>query len=104
MTTGKDPGQPHPRQGPGASALGGDGTGARSLTKSYPGSAEAVAGVDLSVAKGEIFGFLGPNGAGKSTIIAPVATRCQWAVPRCLVTARLGLVTEIRADAWRDAR
>ncbi|MGA2973672.1 MAG: ATP-binding cassette domain-containing protein, partial [Candidatus Bathyarchaeia archaeon] len=28
---------------------------------------EAVAGVDLAVKKGEIFGFLGPNGAGKST-------------------------------------
>jgi len=29
----------------------------------------AVAGVDLSVAGGEIFGFLGPNGAGKTTTI-----------------------------------
>jgi ABC-2 type transport system ATP-binding protein len=28
---------------------------------------EAVKGINLSVYKGEIFGFLGPNGAGKST-------------------------------------
>jgi len=30
---------------------------------------EAVKGVDLDVAKGEIFGFIGPNGAGKTTTI-----------------------------------
>jgi len=33
------------------------------------GSFVAVDGIDLSVKKGEIFGFLGPNGAGKSTTI-----------------------------------
>ena len=33
------------------------------------GKLTAVDGVDLSVRRGEVFGFLGPNGAGKSTLI-----------------------------------
>ena len=39
------------------------------LSKRY-GSAEALAGLDLEVTEGEVFGYLGPNGAGKSTTIA----------------------------------
>jgi len=35
---------------------------------------EAVQGVDLTVGKGEIFGFLGPNGAGKTTTLRMLAT------------------------------
>ncbi|WP_319526532.1 ATP-binding cassette domain-containing protein [uncultured Desulfosarcina sp.] len=38
------------------------------LTRRF-GSFTAVDHLDLSVARGEIFGFLGPNGAGKSTTI-----------------------------------
>ena len=33
----------------------------------YYGRHRGIAGVDLAVAKGEVFGFLGPNGAGKTT-------------------------------------
>ena len=33
------------------------------------GSVTAVGGVDLTVARGDVFGFLGPNGAGKTTTI-----------------------------------
>jgi ABC-2 type transport system ATP-binding protein len=38
----------------------------RGLRKSY-GSQVALAGLDLSVPKGTVYGFLGPNGAGKTT-------------------------------------
>jgi len=41
------------------------------LTKRF-GAATAVAGLDLSVGKGEVLGFLGPNGAGKSTTMKMV--------------------------------
>jgi ABC-2 type transport system ATP-binding protein len=34
----------------------------------------AVNGIDLKVAEGEIFGFLGPNGAGKTTTLRMLAT------------------------------
>src|SRR5881296_3867422 len=34
----------------------------------------AVAGIDLTVAPGEIYGFLGPNGAGKSTTVHMLTT------------------------------
>jgi ABC-2 type transport system ATP-binding protein len=40
----------------------------RGLRKAY-GDTVAVAGVDLTVASGEIFALLGPNGAGKTTTI-----------------------------------
>ena len=38
------------------------------LTKRY-GDVAAVEDIDLTVERGEVFGFLGPNGAGKSTTI-----------------------------------
>lgn len=43
------------------------------LRKTY-GPVEAVAGVDLTMAPGEIFGLLGPNGAGKTSIISTIVT------------------------------
>lgn len=40
----------------------------RGLRKQF-GRTLAVAGLDLEVRRGEVFGFLGPNGAGKTTAI-----------------------------------
>ena len=48
--------------------------GLRRVFKSRKRAVEAVAGVDLTVRKGEIFGFLGPNGAGKTTTLRMLAT------------------------------
>lgn len=46
---------------------------ASGLTRVF-GNVTAVAGVDLTVAKGSVFGLLGPDGAGKSTLIRMLAT------------------------------
>ena len=40
----------------------------RGLRKAY-GAVQAVRGLDLDVARGEVFGLLGPNGAGKTTTV-----------------------------------
>ena len=42
--------------------------------KTKGGSVDAVQGVDLTVAAGQVFGFLGPNGAGKTTTLRMLAT------------------------------
>jgi len=41
------------------------------------GSTTALAGVDLEVPEGMVFGLLGPNGAGKTTLIRILATLLQ---------------------------
>src|SRR3954451_3894773 len=45
----------------------------RGLKKSF-GKTHAVAGVDLAVSAGGVYGVLGPNGAGKTTTIRMLAT------------------------------
>jgi ABC-2 type transport system ATP-binding protein len=42
------------------------------LVKRY-GALQALAGIDLGIARGEFFGLLGPNGAGKTTLISILA-------------------------------
>src|SRR5687767_11395538 len=46
---------------------------ATGLVKSF-GDTRAVAGVDLAVRSGSVYGVLGPNGAGKTTTIRMLAT------------------------------
>lgn len=58
---------------------------AKSFKKPFSGKkVEAVRGISLEVARGQIFGFLGPNGAGKTTtikmltgLIAPTSGRAS---------------------------
>ncbi|GAA1718649.1 ATP-binding cassette domain-containing protein [Kribbella yunnanensis] len=53
---------------------------ARGLVRTFKtrrGPVQAVQGVDLAVADGEIVGFLGPNGAGKTTTMRMLATLIQ---------------------------
>lgn len=59
----------------------------RGLIKQYR-DATALAGLDLTVEAGQVFGFLGPNGAGKTTTL------------RIL----LGLVTPTAGQAWLNGR
>jgi len=47
---------------------------AEALAREFKGGVVAVAGIDLHVAEGEIYGFLGPNGAGKSTTVHMLTT------------------------------
>jgi ABC-2 type transport system ATP-binding protein len=57
------------------------------LTKRYRGTT-ALAGLDLTVEAGQVFGFLGPNGAGKTTTL------------RIL----LGLVGATSGQAWLNGK
>jgi ABC-2 type transport system ATP-binding protein len=66
----------------------------RGLVKRY-GALTALAGVDLDIQAGEIFGLLGPNGAGKTTLISIVAG---------LARATAGSATVLGRDVVRDYR
>jgi len=79
---------------------------ARGLRKRF-GEFEAVRGIDVDVARGEVFGFLGPNGAGKSStmrMIACVSPRSAGelqvlgmdpAVDGPRIRARIGVVPQL---------
>jgi len=64
----------------------------RALTKRY-GSTTALDGLDLTVGRGEVYGFLGPNGAGKTTTI-----RLLLGLHR----ATAGTATVFGLDPWSE--
>jgi ABC-2 type transport system ATP-binding protein len=66
----------------------------RGLKKSF-GKTHAVAGVDLAVSAGGVYGVLGPNGAGKTTTIRMLAT---------LLRPDAGEAQVLGYDVVRDAR
>ncbi len=63
----------------------------RGLTKDY-GQGHGVFDLDLSITRGEVFGFVGPNGAGKTTTIRLLMdlVRPDRGSARCSVWARGG--------------
>ncbi|CCG03788.1 daunorubicin resistance protein DrrA family ABC transporter ATP-binding protein [Blastococcus saxobsidens] len=71
---------------------------ATALTKSF-GTTTAVAGIDLAVPSGVIYGVLGPNGAGKTTTIRMLATLIA---PDSGSARILGHDVVADADAVRD--
>jgi ABC-2 type transport system ATP-binding protein len=63
------------------------------LTKDY-GRGHGVFELDLSIARGEVFGFVGPNGAGKTTTIRMLMD---------LIRPDSGTATVLGLDARRDS-
>nr|WP_128860147.1 ABC transporter ATP-binding protein [Methanocella paludicola] len=54
------------------------------LTKTYDG-VNAVDGLELTVGKGEVYGFIGPNGAGKTTTIGMMVGLIEPSAGKCFV-------------------
>ena len=76
--------------GPGADGPSGPVIELRGLTKYY-GRHRGIEGVDLSIGRGEVFGFLGPNGSGKTTTIRTMLDLIRRTGGECRV---LGLDSE----------
>jgi ABC-2 type transport system ATP-binding protein len=70
----------------------------RGLTKTYKNGPTALAGVDLTIRRGEIFALLGPNGAGKTTLIGAI---CGLVRPSGGTIQAFGLDV---ARHWREVR
>jgi ABC-2 type transport system ATP-binding protein len=67
----------------------------KSFKKKRGESVPALAGVDLTIGRGEVVGILGPNGSGKSTLVRAVST---------LVIPDAGMVSVFGVDAIKRPR
>ncbi|MEK5040384.1 ABC transporter ATP-binding protein [Sporosarcina sp. FSL K6-3457] len=65
----------------------------KNMTKDY-GNGRGIFDVNLSIEKGEVFGFVGMNGAGKTTIIRHMMGFLQPQAGHCFIN---GL------DSWKDS-
>jgi ABC-2 type transport system ATP-binding protein len=98
----------------GAAAPGSPAIHTNNLSKRF-GSTVALAGLSMTVPRGEVFGFLGPNGAGKTTsvklllgLLRPTAGE-GWLLGRPIgdlqTRRRIGYLPELfRYQAWLSAR
>jgi ABC-2 type transport system ATP-binding protein len=71
---------------------------ARGIVKKFD-AVTAVAGLDLQVNKGEIFGLVGPDGAGKTTTLRVLSTAMEQTAGEAFV---LGLNVRNQEEAIRD--
>jgi ABC-type phosphate/phosphonate transport system ATPase subunit len=60
----------------------------RGVSKAYPGGVEALRGVDLTIAHGELVGIAGPSGSGKSTLLHIAGTLERPSAGEVLVDGR----------------
>jgi len=71
----------------------------KGIRKSFNGF-QAVAGVDLAVAPGSVFGLLGPNGAGKTTTIRMIMDIIAPDAGEILVAGRPRTADDLRAIGY----